>query len=195
MIETVNTVAPNFKASVLGRRALTPLDLEREFGFIGGDIFHGALSLDQLFSARPVLGNADYRAPLRDFIFADQARTPGGLYEPRKQSSTERTPIVHNPYYISAPPETQSFNHVTAELPLGLSQKVRGEAVQLLNQTLVDTITLRDLYKKCHWQVSGPTFYQLHLLFDKHAGEQTDLVDEIAERIQTLGRNCGRHGP
>ena len=57
MIDTVDRVAPNFKASVLGRRVLSPLDLEREFGLIGGDIFHGALSLDQLFSARPVLGN------------------------------------------------------------------------------------------------------------------------------------------
>jgi starvation-inducible DNA-binding protein len=52
---------------------------------------------------------------------------------------------------------------------------------------LVDTITLRDLYKKCHWQVSGATFYQLHLLFDKHYEEQSELVDTIAERIQLLG--------
>ena len=56
-----------------------------------------------------------------------------------------------------------------------------------LNQLLADTMTLRDLYKKCHWQVSGPTFYQLHLLYDKHYGEQNDLVDLIAERIQLLG--------
>ena len=61
MIATVDSVAPNFRASVLGRRALTPLDLEREFGLVGGDIFHGALSLDQLFSARPVLGHGNYR--------------------------------------------------------------------------------------------------------------------------------------
>jgi starvation-inducible DNA-binding protein len=107
--------------------------------------------------------------------------------KPRKQSSNGAHADRAQPILHQRAPETQSFSHVTAELPLGLSQKVRGEAVQLLNQTLVDTITLRDLYKKCHWQVSGPTFYQLHLLFDKHAGEQTDLVDEIAERIQTLG--------
>ena len=56
-----------------------------------------------------------------------------------------------------------------------------------LNQLLADTITLRDLYKKHHWQVSGPTFYQLHLLFDKHFGEQNELVDAIAERIMMLG--------
>jgi starvation-inducible DNA-binding protein len=56
-----------------------------------------------------------------------------------------------------------------------------------LNQMLADTMTLRDLYKKSHWQVAGPTFYQLHLLFDKHFGEQSELVDTIAERIQLLG--------
>jgi starvation-inducible DNA-binding protein len=59
--------------------------------------------------------------------------------------------------------------------------------VDNLNQVLADTITLRDLYKKHHWQVSGHTFYQLHLLFDKHYGEQAELVDEIAERIMMLG--------
>jgi starvation-inducible DNA-binding protein len=83
--------------------------------------------------------------------------------------------------------ETQSFDTVTAELPLGLSIEAREEVVQLLNQVLADTMTLRDLYKKSHWQVSGPTFYQLHLLYDKHSEEQDKLVDEIAERIQLLG--------
>jgi starvation-inducible DNA-binding protein len=56
-----------------------------------------------------------------------------------------------------------------------------------LNQLLADSMTLRDLYKKSHWQVAGPTFYQLHLLFDKHFGEQVEVVDAIAERIQLLG--------
>jgi len=84
-------------------------------------------------------------------------------------------------------PETQTFESILNEVPLALNRKIRGESVQILNQVLVDSIMLRDLYKKCHWQVSGPTFYQLHLLFDKHAGEQTELVDEIAERAQTLG--------
>ena len=65
MIDLVNSHAPNFRASVLGRQILSPLDLERTFGLIGGDIFHGALSLDQLFSARPMLGHADYRGPLQ----------------------------------------------------------------------------------------------------------------------------------
>jgi starvation-inducible DNA-binding protein len=83
--------------------------------------------------------------------------------------------------------EIQESDVVTADLPLGLPLEARQEMVQLLNQSLVDTITIRDLYKKSHWQVSGPTFYQLHLLFDKHYSEQAELVDTIAERIQLLG--------
>jgi phytoene dehydrogenase-like protein len=78
MIATVDAVAPNFKASVIGRRAYTPLDLEREFGLVGGDIFHGALGLDQLFSARPVLGNADYRMPLAGLYLCGAGAHPGG---------------------------------------------------------------------------------------------------------------------
>ena len=74
-----------------------------------------------------------------------------------------------------------------ANRPLALDHKVRMQSVNALNQLLADTMTLRDLYKKHHWQVSGPTFYQLHLLFDKHYGEQAELVDALAERVQTLG--------
>jgi phytoene dehydrogenase-like protein len=78
MIATVDAVAPNFARSVLGRRALTPLDLEREFGLVGGDIFHGALALDQLFSTRPVLGNANYRMPVRGLYLCGSGAHPGG---------------------------------------------------------------------------------------------------------------------
>jgi phytoene dehydrogenase-like protein len=78
MIATVNRHAPNFAASVLGRRVLSPLDLEREFGLIGGDIFHGALSLDQLFSARPVLGNGHYRGPLKGLYMCGAGTHTGG---------------------------------------------------------------------------------------------------------------------
>jgi phytoene dehydrogenase-like protein len=78
VIETVNRYAPNFKASVLGRMTLTPLDLERRFGLVGGDIFHGALSLDQLFSARPVLGNANYRMPVAGLYLCGSGAHPGG---------------------------------------------------------------------------------------------------------------------
>lgn len=72
-------------------------------------------------------------------------------------------------------------------LPIALDEEVCSESVRLLNQILADTMTLRDLYKKHHWQVAGHTFYQLHLLFDKHYAEQVELVDTIAERIQLLG--------
>jgi phytoene dehydrogenase-like protein len=78
MIETVDRVAPNFKASVVGRRALSPLDLEREFGLVGGDIFHGALALDQLFSARPVLGHGNYRTPVSGLYLCGAGAHPGG---------------------------------------------------------------------------------------------------------------------
>jgi starvation-inducible DNA-binding protein len=83
--------------------------------------------------------------------------------------------------------EIQRYGTVTPMLPLDLEEPVRLEMSEQLNQIVADTMTLRDLYKKSHWQVAGPTFYQLHLLFDKHHGEQADLVDAIAERIQLLG--------
>ncbi|MGH9513509.1 MAG: Dps family protein [Terriglobales bacterium] len=83
--------------------------------------------------------------------------------------------------------EIQKYGTVTHALPLDLEEPVRLEMTEKLNQLLADTMTLRDLYKKSHWQVAGPTFYQLHLLFDKHYGEQVEIVDTIAERIQLLG--------
>ena len=81
----------------------------------------------------------------------------------------------------------QKYGTVLPKLPLALDVKVREASVERLNQVLADTMTLRDLYKKHHWQIVGPTFYQLHLLFDKHYTEQNELIDEIAERIQVLG--------
>ncbi len=82
--------------------------------------------------------------------------------------------------------EIQPYGKVV-KLPIALDEKVCAASAENLNQLLADTITLRDLYKKHHWQVAGHTFYQLHLLFDKHYGEQNELVDTIAERIQSLG--------
>jgi len=102
--------------------------------------------------------------------------------------------IVGNNHHTTAQPrlhqkarEIQEYGTVTHALPLELEEPVRLEMAEQLNQMLADTMTLRDLYKKSHWQVAGPTFYQLHLLFDKHFGEQVELVDTIAERIQILG--------
>jgi len=82
--------------------------------------------------------------------------------------------------------EIQAYGRIT-RLPIALDEKVCAKSVDNLNQILADTITIRDLYKKHHWQVAGHTFYQLHLLFDKHYEEQNELVDTIAERIQSLG--------
>jgi starvation-inducible DNA-binding protein len=91
------------------------------------------------------------------------------------------TPMAHQ-----HAPEIQPFGHLV-RMPIALSENACKEGVDNLNQVLADTIALRDMYKKHHWQVAGPSFYQLHLLFDKHAGEQNELVDAIAERIQMLG--------
>jgi starvation-inducible DNA-binding protein len=83
--------------------------------------------------------------------------------------------------------EIQKFGDVVKDLPHPLDAKVREDMCNKLNELLADSITLRDMYKKHHWQVAGPTFYQLHLLFDKHFDEQVEVVDTIAERIQLLG--------
>ncbi|HXN25044.1 MAG TPA: DNA starvation/stationary phase protection protein [Candidatus Dormibacteraeota bacterium] len=82
--------------------------------------------------------------------------------------------------------EIQAYGKI-AKLPIALDEKTCASSSQNLNQLLADTMTLRDMYKKHHWQVSGHTFYQLHLLFDRHYEAQDELVDVIAERIQLLG--------
>jgi len=91
------------------------------------------------------------------------------------------------PHWHAQAKEIQKFGTVIADMPHRLDEKTRAQMVGKLNQLLADSIQLRDMYKKHHWQVSGPTFYQLHLLFDKHFEEQVELVDTIAERIQLLG--------
>jgi starvation-inducible DNA-binding protein len=83
--------------------------------------------------------------------------------------------------------EIQKYGEVVKDLPHRLDAKTRSAMCERLNQLLADSIALRDMYKKHHWQVAGPTFYQLHLLFDKHFDEQVEIVDTIAERIQLLG--------
>ncbi|MGH9406858.1 MAG: Dps family protein [Terriglobia bacterium] len=100
-------------------------------------------------------------------------------------NKTHRAPSAQPRLHQSAP-EIQPYGTVRL-LPLELEEPVRLEMTEQLNLLLADTMTLRDLYKKSHWQASGPTFYQVHLLFDKHFGEQSELIDTIAERIQTLG--------
>jgi starvation-inducible DNA-binding protein len=106
-----------------------------------------------------------------------------------KTHSKDKTPetISAQPRLHQRAAEIQAYGTVSHLLPLDLEEPVRLEMTAQLNQLLADTMTLRDLYKKSHWQVAGPSFYQLHLLFDKHFNEQADLVDSIAERIQILG--------
>jgi starvation-inducible DNA-binding protein len=95
--------------------------------------------------------------------------------------------VSAQPHFHQSAPEIQPYGTVSHLLPLGLEEPVRLEMTEQLNALLADTMTLRDLYKKSHWQVAGATFYQLHLLFDKHYNEQVELVDAIAERVQLLG--------
>ena len=106
---------------------------------------------------------------------------------PKKPISSNSHKASAQPRYHQSARELQPFGTVTSVMPLQLEEPVRLEMTEQLNQLLADTITLRDLYKKSHWQVSGATFYQLHLLFDKHYEEQSATVDTIAERIMLLG--------
>jgi starvation-inducible DNA-binding protein len=104
-----------------------------------------------------------------------------------KRESAASGGTTAKPQFHQRAAEIQAYGTVNHLLPLELEETVRLEMTAQLNQLLADTMTLRDLYKKSHWQVAGPTFYQLHLLFDKHFDEQVELVDSIAERIQLLG--------
>jgi len=109
-----------------------------------------------------------------------RAKTRAGA---RKTDTNGHSP---NPQYATLGVEVQAFDAMR-DLPIGLKKKVRKESSDLLNEILADTTILYALYKKHHWNVAGPTFYQLHLLFDKHAEEQLELIDDIAERVQALG--------
>ena len=102
-------------------------------------------------------------------------------YSQLEEGTSRAKPLLHQNAR-----EIQPYGKI-ARLPIALDEKVCAGSVENLNQILADTITIRDLYKKHHWQVAGHTFYQIHLLFDKHYGEQNELVDTIAERVQSLG--------
>src|SRR6266481_2850971 len=108
-------------------------------------------------------------------------RTNAKSQQQLEAGSDRARPILHQKAR-----EIQPYGKLTP-MPIAFDENVRAESVANLNQVFADTMTLRDMYKKHHWQVSGHTFYQLHLLFDKHHGEQDELVDDIAERIQLLG--------
>src|ERR1700690_830511 len=112
---------------------------------------------------------------------ASKSDKRGPSYNQLESGAERSKPILHQHAH-----EIQPYGKI-AKLPIALDEKVCEASAENLNQLLADTMTLRDMYKKHHWQVAGHTFYQLHLLFDKHHGEQDELVDEIAERIQLLG--------
>ncbi|HEX2755052.1 MAG TPA: DNA starvation/stationary phase protection protein [Candidatus Limnocylindrales bacterium] len=101
-------------------------------------------------------------------------------------NGSARQKVSAQPRMGQTAPELQRFGTLR-QLPIALSAEARAESCQLLNEILADTMVLQALYKKSHWNVAGPTFYQLHLLFDKHSGEQLELIDELAERVQMLG--------
>ena len=110
-----------------------------------------------------------------------------------KPRPRERRRAPHNgdvlspePKYAKLGEEVQRFDSLRA-LPIGLSEQARSQSSEALNRVLADSTVLYHLYKKHHWLVAGPTFYQLHLLFDKHADEQLEIVDLVAERVQLLG--------
>ena len=102
-----------------------------------------------------------------------------GNGSPRSKASAQ-------PRFGQTAPELQRFGTLR-QLPIALSAEARAESCQLLNEILADSMVLSALYKKAHWNAAGPTFYQLHLLFDKHYEEQVELVDALAERVQMLG--------
>src|SRR6476659_7061695 len=101
-------------------------------------------------------------------------------------SSSRASRLSPEPKLAPLGVEIQRFG-TTRFLPIALSKEARAESCRLLNEILADSMILYALYKKHHWLVAGPTFYQLHLLFDKHAEEQTEIVDLLAERVQSLG--------
>jgi starvation-inducible DNA-binding protein len=105
---------------------------------------------------------------------------------PRAASRNGRNRTSPEPRLNERAPELQRFGSLR-RLPIALPDKTRGKSSELLNEILADSMVLYALYKKNHWLVAGPTFYQLHLLFDKHYEEQGELVDLLAERVQSLG--------
>ncbi len=122
---------------------------------------------------------------------ASKKSAPKTASKSSKKSSVDAAhsavqPSLHQQPNSGTSQETQRYGDVVP-MPHGLTEKAAKQSVGLLNQALADSITLRDMYKKHHWQVVGPTFNELHLLFDKHFEAQVEVVDTIAERIQLLG--------
>src|SRR5579863_9605760 len=138
-------------------------------------------NLEALIAAR------DLDANVEDLLSSCSLKQRRGFVMTNKAESRKSSGITAQPRFHQRAAEIQAYGSVNHLLPLELEEPVRLEMTAQLNQLLADTLALRDLYKKSHLQVAGPTFYQLHLLFDKHFNEQVEVVDSIAERIQLLG--------
>jgi starvation-inducible DNA-binding protein len=110
----------------------------------------------------------------------------GSSNSPSNGNGSSHSRVSAQPRFGQTGPELQRFGALRL-MPIALSAEARTESCQLLNAILADSMVLAALYKKAHWNAAGPTFYQLHLLFDKHAEEQLELVDLLAERVQSLG--------
>ena len=104
----------------------------------------------------------------------------------RRTTSRARNGSSPDPKLRASAPEIQPFGTLR-RLPIGLPDTAKAKSCELVNEILADSMVLYSLYKKHHWLVAGPTFYQLHLLFDKHAEEQNEVIDQLAERVQALG--------
>jgi len=104
----------------------------------------------------------------------------------RRTTSRPRNGSSPDPKLRASAPEIQPYGTLR-RLPIGLPDKAKAKSCELVNEILADSMVLYSLYKKHHWLVAGPTFYQLHLLFDKHAEEQNEVIDQLAERVQALG--------
>ncbi len=115
-----------------------------------------------------------------------EARAQPSQRDPFRGDGAQPAPAGSQPLLHQHGVEVQAFGTLR-HFPIALPEAARAESCQILNQILADSIILYSLYKKHHWLMRGPTFYQLHLLLDKHAGEQLALIDTVAERIQTLG--------
>src|ERR1700730_3680147 len=139
------------------------------------------MPLDGLYPRCAMIGSWNSHFQPKEMSVSPKNDKTARTYNQLEEGTKQARPLLHQHAR-----EIQPYGKIT-KLPIELDEKVCAASTENLNQVLADTMTLRDMYKKHHWQVAGSTFYQLHLLFDKHHEEQDELVDEIAERIQLLG--------
>lgn len=164
-------VGPVYAGNTVEERAATPHGARRPFKYTTKRSTRIRLRADAAKGHRMASGSTTRSSSSSSSSDQRQA----------SQASKEAQPLLNQRGHVIQQPDT------VRRMPIGLDAAVRLRGATALNQVLADTLMLYSLYKKHHWQVSGHTFYQLHLLFDKHAGEQLELVDLLAERVQSLG--------